>query len=171
MGPYPHQLRDIHGLDAIPWWPLAPGWWLLALALVAGVWLAWRLLPWLPRDLSGRAWRWDAARRLRDLRRRVPRQEPRRTAEELSELLRRIAMARHGRAQCAGLTGADWLAWLAAHDPQGFDWSREARPLLDMPYAPPGRVEGQGAFLSLIDAALAWTVREPSSKREPKAHV
>jgi hypothetical protein len=48
-------------------------------------------------------------------------------ATEFSELLRRIAMARHGRTACAGLHGEDWLAWLTEHDPKGFDWRRDAR--------------------------------------------
>ena len=35
-------IRDIHGLDAIPWWPPGPGWWLVGLLVLsagAGIWL------------------------------------------------------------------------------------------------------------------------------------
>ncbi|MGB1912292.1 MAG: DUF4381 domain-containing protein [Porticoccaceae bacterium] len=31
------QLRDIHLPEAVSWWPLAPGWWILGAALVAGI--------------------------------------------------------------------------------------------------------------------------------------
>lgn len=30
----PGQLRDIRGLDAVSWWPPAPGWWIGALLLL-----------------------------------------------------------------------------------------------------------------------------------------
>lgn len=143
MVPGVEQLRDIHGIQGAPWWPPGPGWWLLALALLALIFLGWRYraklrlaippIPFLP--VGG--WRWDAARQLRDLRRRAEGQDGKQTAAELSELLRRIAMARCGRDTCAGLTGEDWLAWLRSNDPQGFDWSQQGRALLEIPYAPP----------------------------------
>jgi hypothetical protein len=158
-----YQLRDIHGLDPAPWWPLAPGWWLLAVGLVLGLWLLWRLGPHLRLPgVVGLTWRWDAARQLRDLRRRVRTQEVRQSAGELSELLRRIAMARLGRDACAGLSGQRWLDWLQARDPQGFDWSRRGRLLLQLPYAPPGGTPGADgtALLELIDAAQNWVARE-----------
>ena len=94
---------------------------------------------------------------------------------ELSELLRRVAMARLGREACAGLVGEAWLAWLAEQDPKGFDWRTRGRPLLDAPYAPPapvrvadpsragpsGRaVEGLQDWLVLIDAAYQWVLVE-----------
>ena len=62
------QLRDIHGLDMIPWWPLASGWWLV-LALVVILIL---LLVLLIRNLHHfpiRTWHRDAWRQLRELKR------------------------------------------------------------------------------------------------------
>lgn len=156
-----YQLRDIHGLDAIPWWPPAPGWWLLAGGLVLGLWLAWRLLPHVRIPaLLGLTWRWDAAHQLRELRRRSRKQDPRQSAEELSELLRRIAMARYGRDVCAGLSGMAWLEWLAAKDPMGYEWSERGRLLLDLPYAPPGAMTMEIArLLEMIDATQHWLGR------------
>ena len=76
-------------------------------------------------------------------------------AIELSELLRRIAIARLGRAHVAGLSGESWLTWLQQHDPAGFDWPRFGKPLLTLPYAPPGSSqENVEQLLPLIDAAM-----------------
>jgi hypothetical protein len=168
MQPYAYQLRDIHGLDPTPWWPPAPGWWLLAFGLILTLWLWWRFFPRLKIPaLSGIGWRWDASRRLRELRRRVDKQDPKQSATELSELLRRIAMARFGRNVCAGLTGAEWLQWLHANDPRGYDWSEQGQLLLSMPYAPPGQgQEHDGRLRELIDAAQNWVTRQ--EKREPQ---
>ena len=140
------QLRDIRGLDPVSWWPPALGWWLLAGLILLLLYLAWRYraslrlrIPPIPVLRIGN-WRWDAGRQLRDLRQRAGGQDPKQTAVELSELLRRIAMARLGREACAGLVGEGWLAWLAEQDPKGFDWRTRGRPLLDAPYAPPAPV-------------------------------
>jgi hypothetical protein len=111
--------------------------------------------------LIGLTWRWDAARHLRELRRRTRRQDPRQSAEELSELLRRIAMARHGRDACAGLTGKAWLEWLEAQDPTEYPWVERGRLLLDMPYAPPGAVTAEvSQLLDMIDATQHWLARQ-----------
>jgi len=166
MYPGAEQLRDIHGIQDVPWWPPAPGWWLLAGAiLLLGV-LAWRFrtalrlrIPPLPVFHLG-SWRWDAARQLRALKARASSQDLKQTAGELSELVRRIAMARLGREACAGLTGESWLSWLAGNDPKGFDWSDRGRLLLEAPYAPPG-AQGFGQdILTLIDAAHEWVAAE-----------
>ena len=160
------QLRDIHGIQGVPWWPPAPGWWLLTAAIVALAVLAWRFrtsirlrVPPLPVFTMG-SWRWDAARQLRGLRKRAGTQDIKQTASELSELVRRIAMARLGRESCAGLTGEPWLAWLKGKDPNGFDWSDRGRALLDAPYAPPGRPSQTQDLLTLIDAAYEWVAAE-----------
>jgi hypothetical protein len=170
------RLRDIHDITGVPWWPLAPGWWvLLGLGLLLGLaaW-QWRTILRLRVPIPGLtlgSWRWSAAAALRDLRRRARAgQDAKTTAGELSELLRRIAMARLGRPACAGLTGADWLAWLSAHDPQGFPWTERGRSLLTAPYAPArGTAAADGDDLAaLIDAAYAW-VSSPRPRRPAAA--
>ncbi|MBK1718935.1 DUF4381 domain-containing protein [Thiocystis violacea] len=162
-------LRDIRDIPPIPWWPPAPGWWLLLLALILIGYLVWRWraplslrIP-IPGLTLG-TWRWDAASALRDLGRRARAgQDVKTTLGELSELLRRIAMARLGRAACAGLTGSAWLDWLSAHDPNGFPWHEHGRLLLVAPYAPPSGVAGD--IQILIRAAEAWvSAREPGAR-------
>ncbi|MBK1703580.1 DUF4381 domain-containing protein, partial [Halochromatium glycolicum] len=142
MNPELQALRDIHDPLGNPWWPLAPGWWLVLLALCAAAVLIWRqrrhrpLLPPLPLLRVG-DWRWDAHRQLKRLQRAAPSTPLKVRAAELAELLKRIAMARHGRAHCAGLHGQAWLDWLTEQDPDGFDWRQEGQILIRAPYAPP----------------------------------
>jgi hypothetical protein len=157
-------LRDIHGLDAIPWWPLATGWWyvigfvlVMAGVIVASYWLM-RYAPWL-------GWRRDAHRQLRALKKALSREHPREVAGRLSELLRRIAMARSGRRTAAGLTGENWLHWLAQQDRSNFDWERRGGVLLQAPYMPPGMTVERAEVAVLIRAAIRWIdATQPSRK-------
>ncbi|HIP52533.1 MAG TPA: DUF4381 domain-containing protein [Chromatiales bacterium] len=149
------QLRDIRGLDPISWWPPAPGWWLLAAGILITLALIAVYLR-LRRDYPLGRWQRDAKRRLVRLKRRIPLNTPHESAAELSELLRRIAVARCGRAHCAGLTGEVWLAWLEANDPNGFQWREEGGLLLDLPYAPPDRHADQARVIHLTEAAIRW---------------
>ena len=166
-----NELRDIHATLGNPWWPPAPGWWLLLGALVLLgllLWrsdLLWRLRVPIPMITWG-SWRWDAAQALGRLRREAATAPVKQVAAQLSELLRRIAMARHSRAECAGLHGDAWLAWLAAQDPKGFDWRSRGRLLLLAPYAPPKDTgPARAELLALIDAAMEWAT---AGKRKPE---
>lgn len=170
MYPGIEQLRDIHGIQSVPWWPPGPGWWLLAAAVIALLYVVWRFrtkirlrIPPLPFFTVG-SWRWDAARRLRNLRKRAPNQDGKQTAGELSELMRRIAMARFGRDACAGLAGKDWLEWLQGKDPKDFDWPRQGSLLLEVPYAPPADLGRSDELIRLIDAAYDWIEVEERRK-------
>jgi hypothetical protein len=103
-------LRDWHLPDPVSWWPPAPGWWLLLLLLIAGV-AAYRL------------WRVLRARALAPTRLALVELEvlrgrladglgPREFVAALSQLLKRLALVRYRRDEVAGLSGADWLAFL-----------------------------------------------------------
>lgn len=152
-------LRDIHGIDSAPWWPPAPGWWLVLI----GISLAVLLVGWLIRRRRlyplGR-WQQDARRHLLDLRKRMKREPVKQVAGELSELLRRIAIARCGREQTASLTGEMWLDWLQSNDSTGFPWREKGRLLLELPYAPPDRTADKATLAQLIDAAVLWVSEE-----------
>lgn len=154
-------LRDIRNIDPVGWWPPGPGWWfalVLGIVLMAAGYLFWS------RRKARLGWRPDARRQILMLRKRMASQNPKETAGELSEFLRRVAMARFGRGDCAGLTGVSWLRWLADHDPGRFDWVSRGRILVTLPYADAGSGESARQELKpLVRAAARW-VREPEAQ-------
>ncbi|MCM8856892.1 MAG: DUF4381 domain-containing protein [Candidatus Thiodiazotropha sp.] len=152
-------LRDIRGIDPASWWPPAPGWWLLLLGLMLLVLLAWWLIRKRRLYPLGR-WQQDARHHLLSLRRRMKREPAKQVAGELSELLRRIAIARCGREQTASLTDDAWLDWLQSNDSTGFQWQEKGRLLLELPYAPPDRTAEKTELEQLINAAIHWVSEE-----------
>jgi hypothetical protein len=158
-------LRDIHGLDAISWWPLAPGWWYLA-GLVCLLLLIIGLRYWLIYNAGWLGWRGDARRQLRQLKKALASEDTHTVAGRLSELLRRIAMVRSGRQQAAGLTGDTWLHWLAEHDNTAFDWEQQGQILLTAPYMPPTMSVERKQLLTLIRAATRWIDASRPAKQQ-----
>ena len=150
MDPTQIPLRDLHLPEAIGWWPLAPGWWvLIALAAIGLCILLYRAL---------RRWQRNAARRLalRELRRiRADYQygvDEVTLAIELSELLRRTMLAYAPRGEVAGLTGDAWLAWLDRGLPETLFVDGPGKNVETLPYRRPGVVEDDVDVEGLIDA-------------------
>lgn len=158
------ELLDIRDLDPIGWWPLAPGWWIGAVLLLLLLVLLTLLIRQLIRFPPG-SWRKEADRALRRLRRAHRQQSAKETASQLSELLRRIAMARFGRQRQASLSGDEWLRWLQQSDPNRFDWPNRAKWLLRLPYAPDDGSTDPTQLLELIDAALRLV---SGSRKDPR---
>jgi len=163
-----NRLHDIQDLDPAGIWPLAAGWWLIIASIVLVVLLVIAVRRWQldwRRYLPRYGWSREAARELAIVRERIGHGDAKKQVARLSELLRRIAIARCGRLSCAGLHGESWLDWLAEHDPEGFDWRIRGRLLLEIPYAPPGELDQPSELCNLVDAALVWTVQPSQCRR------
>lgn len=104
------RLHDIVLPQAVSWWPLAPGWYVVcALALmVLGLTIWWSLQRW-----QRRRYRRRALAELQLLR--EGGHDPRTTATQILILLKRTALAAYPRALVAGLSGERWWAFLDQH--------------------------------------------------------
>jgi hypothetical protein len=152
MDPTQLALRDLHLPEAIGWWPLAYGWWLIiALALVGLGWLLMR---------AWRGWRFNAAHRyaIRELKsveaEYLARRNPVVLGQQVSELLRRGMLAYAPRHEVAGLTGESWLAWLDRGLPVPYFHTEGGKSLLQLPYRDPN-----GDFSDVDINALLAAVR------------
>jgi len=128
-------LKDIHLPAAVSWWPPAAGWWLLLLIVVlaaAGIWWWYRASE--PRRLTKRLRRVagrDIDHLLAEYRNT---RDGSQSLQELSILLRRVAMTFSPRGRVAGLSGEKWTGWLAATDVRCELDSRALEILADGPY-------------------------------------
>lgn len=96
-------LRDIHLPAEVPWFPPAPGWWLLAIVALLSLGLAWRKLGQLrQRSLLKKRAREEMVAMLTSFRQH---RDASRLLREASQLLKRIGMSYFGRRQLAGLHG------------------------------------------------------------------
>ena len=125
------DLRDIQVPDSVPWWPPAPGWWLLGLLVIL---LLSALLRWLYRRGAVRR---AALTELHAIRQRFQSHaDTGRLAADLNILLKRVALVRQPQQDCAALNGEPWLAYLDRHGQGGVRFSQgEGRWLATAPYA------------------------------------
>ncbi|VAW50696.1 FIG00657500: hypothetical protein [hydrothermal vent metagenome] len=105
------NLRDIHLPDAISWWPLAPGWWILLIATVSII-----LFIFIARKIYiSKQLKRDIHRELDDIKTLFQQtQNKSQLARSLSVLLRRASISYYPdtKNNGAGLTGQQWLSWL-----------------------------------------------------------
>lgn len=154
MPPQLKQLHDIEGLDPISWWPLTLQAWL---CISAGIIVLGLLVYWIIRKIAfRRSWKNDTFQRLAYLEKNLTDSTARETAITLSEYLRRIALRRFPRKECAGLVGDAWLKWLSEHDPKGFDWEKKGSLFMDVPYAPSASMLSTSQIKDLIQAIRNW---------------
>lgn len=155
MNPLMEQLHDIDGLDPISFWPLAPGWWaLIALGVIILAGVLWFTVKTIR---FRRSWKNDTLQKLKKLEDDLSEANARQTVIALSEYLRRIALRRFSRKECAGLMGEAWLEWLSSNDPQKiFDWTRNGVLLIEVPYAPDSRPLPEQQIKEMIHAAREW---------------
>jgi hypothetical protein len=105
------QLKDVHELAAISWWPPAIGWWIVAGLLLIGVIAA--LIYIYPR------WRLRSYRQffLKQLQHIQQTKDDTQT-QRLNFLMKKLALLAFPRTQVAGLTGKAWANFLREQGPK-----------------------------------------------------
>jgi hypothetical protein len=104
------QLRDIHAAADAPWWPPAPGWWILAfLLLLAMIWLGRRLLGrFKVRKRRKQMLVWvDHLNATID-----PQRDPQNYLGTLNRIFKLVALRAFPDQHCAALAGEDWAGFL-----------------------------------------------------------
>jgi hypothetical protein len=127
------QLRDIHPPTTLSRWPLAPGWFAVAfLALSLALWVIYQYR--LYRKKVQR--RESILQHLHRLKYNLVEEQYPLVYQDLSTLLRRIALMTHERVEVAHLTGDDWLNFLDAQCQTQLFSHDIGRLLLSAPYFP-----------------------------------
>ncbi len=135
MDPTEIPIRDLHLPEAIGWWPLAPGWWIVIALLAIGMFML--LRRWYRSYARGAARR-QALRQLEAYIRDYLKHGNGVTfGTQLSELVRRTMLAYAPRSEVAGLTGEEWLAWLDHDLDRSHFATGDGRPLIEWPYRDP----------------------------------
>ena len=161
MDPTEIPIRDLHLPDAIGWWPLAPGWWVVIGLVLLGTFVLFR--HWYRHYSSGAARR-HALRQL-DAYSKDYLEHGNGVAfgTQLSELVRRTMLAYAPRSEVAGLTGEEWLAWLDHDLDRSHFTDGDGRQLIEWPYRDPDSKFDKSDAAALVDAVrlrLSTPVRE-----------
>jgi hypothetical protein len=151
-------LKEIHIPEAISWWPPAIGWWLLALLIilliVGGIWLVKRLT---------RKTAIKTAKKLLLSIKQNSEIDNQQKLEELSKLLRRVAVSNTPRSRVAGLIGQDWLLFLDS-SVKGAPFSEGIGQLLaNAPYR--NISPNDGEISQLLSLCQDWLNAQASSKK------
>lgn len=148
-------LKDIEGLKEVSLWPLATGWWIvIILSIIIISFLAYIIFRKLSFNYS---WKKEILNNLSKMEKDINEVNIHEIIIELSELLRRIAIHRYPRNQCAGLKDNDWLLWLEEHDPKKFKWLEKGNLIIKAPYSPPSAIDiSLEMGKTLIRATKEW---------------
>lgn len=146
--------------DPLSWWPPAPGWWLvLILMLVIALTLRW----WLSRPRPVKYWT-EAQKQLKRIEQSSD--DHLLQLQQVSSLLRRMAILRFGREQTASLTGTAWLELLDSAWPRD-DFSHGAGVLLeDAPY----RIQSESDNNELLRITAEWLQYQQTSPPEKQVN-
>ena len=109
------QLRDIHLPEAVSWWPLAPGWWILGALLIAG--LAYTVHFFWQRHHAF-TYRRQALQKIKQL----PNNSQHQRITDLFVLLKRVAVSAYPELNLSSLSQAEFIDFLKKTCPKsGFD--------------------------------------------------
>lgn len=109
------QLRDIHLPEAISWWPLAPGWWVVSALLIAG-------LAYVSHFLWQRHHAFTYRRQALAQVKQLPNDSQHQRITALFALLKRVAVSAYPELHLSSLNQAEFIDFLNQTCPKaGFD--------------------------------------------------
>lgn len=150
------QLKDIYLPSEVTWWPLAPGWYFIALLLV--LFLACLGLLSYKYHLRKRFKKQAIALLDSYTHQYAKNRNAQLTTAAISELLKRVALVYFPRERVASMHGQDWLNFLTSTS-KGLDFNTVSSLLLDAPFQP-----NQARDLSpLIELATRWIKQRSGS--------
>ncbi|MFT7129833.1 MAG: hypothetical protein ACI89U_001951 [Gammaproteobacteria bacterium] len=154
------QLKGIHLPDAIGFWPLAPGWWILALTLLAFIIYAVFLVR---RRAVNNSYRKLALKQLESL----PKVDPLLYLQQVNELLKQTVLVCTPDQNIASLSGRRWLDFLdeTFRQKENLFSTGVGSVLATGPYAP--KVEYE--IDELEQLARQWISKHKITKRQPYA--
>jgi hypothetical protein len=125
-------IKDIHLPEAISWWPLAMGWWLLIAFCITAIII---FIIWFKHQNN------HAKKKAFSLRKQVMSElvaiqathDDRVFLEQLSALLKRVAITQYGQ-NIAGLSGQQWLQFLDQQWDLHIFSEGIGQVMLDLPY-------------------------------------
>lgn len=125
------QLKDIHLPDPISWWPLAPGWYVLAgILCLLFIFLGYHASRCHHNALPKK----QALRLLEHYQKHYEKEHNvSQTSAQISELLRRVALVYYPRIEVASLHGEAWLQFLNQTSKK-IDFNTVRALLLDAPF-------------------------------------
>ncbi|MQT14987.1 DUF4381 domain-containing protein [Segnochrobactrum spirostomi] len=143
-------LHDIHLPQPVPFWPPAPGWWILAGLIVLAL-IAAAIYEWRRRQTLG----YRALRALEAIEKDSEHYRDAHAAAAASALLiRRIVVTRFGRERLAGLTGDRWQTFLS-EGKNGLP-AEVSRLVAVAAYAPPGGAGVSVERATVFEAVRGW---------------
>ncbi|QJE98832.1 DUF4381 domain-containing protein [Luteolibacter luteus] len=148
MNEDPTSLDRLHDLvvpPPAPWWPLAPGWWIL-LGFIAALVLGWLLKSFIRWQKN--RYRREALAMLQDT-----------PVAGLSALVKRVALSAWPREEVADLTGPAWLRFLDRTGGMNLFVAGAGKPLENVAFDPAAKSD---------DKALRRAVKEWIVKHERK---
>ena len=156
--PDPGSLQNLHDIvvpEAVPWWPPAPGWYVVGAVL--GILLLWLGIRRVRRYRADRFRRMALAELSRIESNAQSSRDPWGALAEVAELLKRVALATFPREVVAELSGDAWWSFLGEVGDAG-TFTPEARHLVESALF--ARVEGRKPSSREVDevlvAARSW---------------
>lgn len=137
------QLKDIHLPEAISWWPLAPGWYvLIALGLCLITIITYQLFKKYAHALAKK----QALKLLAHYQKQYQQEHnvPLSSAK-VTELLRRVALVYFPREQVASLQGEAWLQFLNQTG-KGTNFNSVRKQLLEAPFQADNNIDLKPLF-------------------------